>query len=244
MEIHHRMVHHPLTMEEATIQPHHMEEATIQLHLRHRHLLTVETHHTNPSHPQPPQRHQTLLQDITNLLHLLVVIVLLLLLAHRMIQAPRQFPHLHSHPFLAHARKSIFLNRLKLEYTLSAPTKLHNIYMLMFICSYWSNHPTLIWGVLGWWGTLGHAFGVTSAPGFSPNMSLQQALSNNLSDGYGALYREGTASWLNSLVNHRFPFTTDQVRQSFVSAIHSEKTAAAQAQLFKSANEGRFRPRG
>ncbi|XP_044502734.1 protodermal factor 1-like isoform X2 [Mangifera indica] len=111
-------------------------------------------------------------------------------------------------------------------------------------CTYWSNHPTLIWGVLGWWGTLGHAFGVTSAPGFSPNMSLQQALSNNLSDGYGALYREGTASWLNSLVNHRFPFTTDQVRQSFVSAIHSEKTAAAQAQLFKSANEGRFRPRG
>lgn len=112
----------------------------------------------------------------------------------------------------------------------------------MFICSYWSNHPSLIWGLLGWWGTLGNAFGVTSLPGVGASMSLQQALSNTRSDGYGALYREGTASWLNSLVNHRFPFTNDQVRQSFVSGLHSDKSAAAQAKIFKSANEGHLKP--
>lgn len=100
----------------------------------------------------------------------------------------------------------------------------------------------MIWGLLGWWGTLGNAFGVTSLPGVGASMSLQQALSNTRSDGYGALYREGTASWLNSLVNHRFPFTNDQVRQSFVSALHSDKSAAAQAKIFKSANEGHLKP--
>ncbi|KAJ0103211.1 hypothetical protein Patl1_05417 [Pistacia atlantica] len=71
-------------------------------------------------------------------------------------------------------------------------------------------------------------------------MSFQQALSNTCSDGYGALYREGTASWLNSLLNHRFPFTTDQVRQSFMSTLHLDKIAAAQARSrsLKPANEG------
>ncbi|TXG54193.1 hypothetical protein EZV62_019449 [Acer yangbiense] len=110
-------------------------------------------------------------------------------------------------------------------------------------CNYWSTHPGVIWGVLGWWGTLGNAFGVSSLPGFGANMSLQQALSNTRTDGFGALYREGTAAWLNSMVNHRFPFTTTQVRQNFVSALHSNTAAAAQARLFKLANEGHLKPR-
>ncbi|XP_059450033.1 protodermal factor 1 [Corylus avellana] len=110
-------------------------------------------------------------------------------------------------------------------------------------CNYWRSHPAVIWGLLGWWGTLGNAFGVTSVPGFGSSVSLQQALSNTRTDGLGALYREGTASLLNSMVNQRFPFTTKQVRDSFVSALGSNRAAAAQAQLFKLANEGRIKPR-
>ncbi|XP_020234749.1 protodermal factor 1 isoform X2 [Cajanus cajan] len=111
-------------------------------------------------------------------------------------------------------------------------------------CNYWRSHPGIIWGILGWWGTLGSAFGATSTiPGFSPGMSLPQALSNTRNDGLGALYREGTASFLNSLVNNKFPYTTNQVRDRFVESLSSNKAAAAQAQLFKMANEGRMKPR-
>ncbi|KAL0362505.1 UNVERIFIED_CONTAM: Protodermal factor 1 [Sesamum calycinum] len=108
---------------------------------------------------------------------------------------------------------------------------------------YWRNHPTLIWGLFGWWGTLGSAFGLTSVPGFSANMNLLQALSNTHTDGLGELYREGTAALLNSMAHTRFPYTTSQVRDSFVAALSSNKAAAAQAQLFKLANEGRNKPR-
>ncbi|KAG6661655.1 hypothetical protein CIPAW_03G189300, partial [Carya illinoinensis] len=110
-------------------------------------------------------------------------------------------------------------------------------------CNYWRTHPGVVWGLLGWWGTLGSAFGVPSVPGFGAHLSLQQALSNTRNDGLGALYREGTASLLNSMVNNRFPYTTKEVRQNFVSALGSNKAAAAQAQLFKLANEGRLKPR-
>lgn len=112
------------------------------------------------------------------------------------------------------------------------------------VCSYWKTHPGVIWGLVGWWGTsLGSVFGVTSVPGFGTNLSLQQALSNTRTDGLGALYREGTASFLNSMVNNRFPFTTKQVRQNFVAALGSNKAAASQAHVFKLANEGRLKPR-
>ncbi|KAJ7960688.1 Protodermal factor 1 [Quillaja saponaria] len=110
-------------------------------------------------------------------------------------------------------------------------------------CNYWRNHPGIVWGLLGWWGTLGNAFGVTSLPGFGTNLNLLQALSNTRADGLGALYREGTAAFLNSMVNNRFPFTTKQVTDRFVAALSSNKASAAQAQLFKLANEGRLKPR-
>ncbi|XVE86271.1 hypothetical protein DITRI_Ditri18aG0022000 [Diplodiscus trichospermus] len=110
-------------------------------------------------------------------------------------------------------------------------------------CDFWRNHPTLIWGLLGWWGTVGSALGVTNVPGFGATMSLPQALSNTRTDGLGALYREGTASFLNSMVNNRFPFSTNQVRDSFVAAVGSNSAAAAQARLFKLANEGHLKPR-
>ncbi|XP_021274262.1 LOW QUALITY PROTEIN: protodermal factor 1 [Herrania umbratica] len=110
-------------------------------------------------------------------------------------------------------------------------------------CNFWRSHPALIWGMLGWWGTLGSAFGATSVPGFGTTMSLPQALSNTRTDGFGALYREGTASLLNSMVNNRFSFSTKQVRESFVAALGSNSAAAGQAHLFKLANEGHLKPR-
>ncbi|XP_022149747.1 protodermal factor 1-like [Momordica charantia] len=110
-------------------------------------------------------------------------------------------------------------------------------------CNYWLNHPGMIWGVLGWWGTLGNAFGATNVPGFGTNLNLLQALSNTRTDGFGAILREGTASYLNSLANNSFPFTTKQVRSSFVSALSSNKAAADQAKVFKLANEGKLKPR-
>lgn len=80
-----------------------------------------------------------------------------------------------------------------------------------------------------------------TAPGFAPSMTVQDALANNRADGIGALYREGTASLLNSMSNNnRFPYTTKQVRDRFISALSSDNAAAAQARLFKLANEGRL----
>lgn len=108
-------------------------------------------------------------------------------------------------------------------------------------CSYWRNHPTLIWTLFGWLGNIRVAFGGTIPP-TGANMNLLQALSNTRTDGYGELYREGTAALLNSMAHTRFAYTTNQVRDSFVRALSSDKAAAAQAQLFKMANEGRMRP--
>ncbi|KAL6553729.1 hypothetical protein OROMI_019402 [Orobanche minor] len=109
-----------------------------------------------------------------------------------------------------------------------------------FTCTYWSHHPMLIWGLFGGWGTtVGSAFGVSSLPEAVANMNILQALSNTRSDGVGQLYREGTAALLNSIAHPRFPYTTSQVRDSFVAALGSNKVAAGQAHLFKMANEGK-----
>ncbi|XP_065851974.1 protodermal factor 1 [Euphorbia lathyris] len=112
-----------------------------------------------------------------------------------------------------------------------------------FPCNYWRNHPGIVWGLVGWWGTVGNAFGGASLPGIgTSSVSLQQLLSNTRSDGYGTLYREGTASLLNSMVTHKFPYTTMQVRDRFISALSSNKAAAAQGRLFKMANNNKLKP--
>ncbi|KAK9088247.1 hypothetical protein Scep_027329 [Stephania cephalantha] len=113
-------------------------------------------------------------------------------------------------------------------------------------CNYWSSHPDTIWALCGWWATIGGIFPVPTSittPSISPGLTLPQALANTRTDGFGALYREGTASLLNSMVNSRFPYTTDQVRNHFVSALVSDRAASNQAELFKKANEGRLKPR-
>ncbi|KAI4383372.1 hypothetical protein MLD38_009217 [Melastoma candidum] len=110
--------------------------------------------------------------------------------------------------------------------------------------NYWRTHSALVFNIYGFWIPLGTAFGVNgNVPGFPANYNLIQALSNTRGDNLGALYREGTASLLNSIVNSRFPYTTAQVRQRFVTSLGSTGAAGAQARLFKMANEGHMKLR-
>lgn len=110
--------------------------------------------------------------------------------------------------------------------------------MVAVLGSFWKTHPAWIWGLFGYWGTVGGVFG---APTLGSSLNLQQALANTRSDGIGSLYREGTASLLNSMVSNKFPYTTQEVKDRFVVALSSDKAAAAQAQLFKVANEARIK---
>ncbi|OAY84373.1 Protodermal factor 1 [Ananas comosus] len=108
-------------------------------------------------------------------------------------------------------------------------------------CDYWRSHPEAIWAIFGYWGTVGQYFGAASGAAFGKSMSLPDALANTRHDGIGALFREGTASFLNSIVNRNFPFTTQQVKDAFAAAVSSDGAATAQAGLFKRANEGRLK---
>lgn len=108
-------------------------------------------------------------------------------------------------------------------------------------CSYWGSHPDFIIAVVGSLGSIGDLFGHSCASIFGSNPSLPAALKNTRQDGYGALFREGTASFLNSMTNTKFPFSTPQVKSAFAGAIASDGTAQAQADVFKQANEGKIK---
>lgn len=45
------------------------------------------------------------------------------------------------------------------------------------------------------------------------------------------------------MVSKRFSYSTTQVKNNFATALSSDGAAAAQAQLFKLANQGRLKPR-
>ncbi|XP_038985150.1 leucine-rich repeat extensin-like protein 3 isoform X2 [Phoenix dactylifera] len=108
-------------------------------------------------------------------------------------------------------------------------------------CNYWRTHPEAILTVLGYLGNISQLFGAACGLAFGRDLSLPEALANTRADGIGALYREGTASLLNSLADRRFPFTTQQVTDAFAAAVTSDEAAATQAELFKQANEGRLK---
>ncbi|KAJ8470985.1 hypothetical protein OPV22_025328 [Ensete ventricosum] len=107
-------------------------------------------------------------------------------------------------------------------------------------CKYWGSHPDAIVSVIGSLGTVGDFFGHGCAAIFGSNPSLHDALTNTRTDGYGELFREGTAALLNSMTDCKYPFTTKQVKSSFAGSIASDGAAAAQADIFKQANEGKF----
>ena len=105
-------------------------------------------------------------------------------------------------------------------------------------------HPGLVWGLFGFWCPLVRLFGPSAAVPFGRDLTVPEALANTRQDGVGALFREGTASLLNSMVSGgRFLFTTQEVKDAFGAALSSgdDGAAAAQAQLFRKANEGRVK---
>ncbi|XP_072984227.1 protodermal factor 1-like [Typha latifolia] len=108
-------------------------------------------------------------------------------------------------------------------------------------CDYWKKNPDLIKSLIGYWGTVSQFFGPACSVVFGGNPSLIDALGNKRTDGIGALFREGTAAFLNSIACKSYPFSTPQVKNSFAAAIISDGAAAAQAELFKRANEGKFK---
>lgn len=105
-------------------------------------------------------------------------------------------------------------------------------------CSYWKNHPDAIVAAIGSLGNIGKTFGAAcSMIGGKKLGNMHDALSNTRTDGIGALIREGAAAYLNSIVNKKFPFTTQQVKDCIVVAVTSDGAASAQAGVFKKANE-------
>lgn len=96
--------------------------------------------------------------------------------------------------------------------------------------------------VIGYFATIGDFFGAgcVFASG-GKDLSLHDAVANKNTDSFSALLREGTAALLNSIACKTFPFTKLQVKSSILGALSSEGAAAAQAEVFKSANEGPYK---
>jgi hypothetical protein len=109
-------------------------------------------------------------------------------------------------------------------------------------CSYWKGHPDAIIAAIGSLGNIGQTFGTACSMIVGKKLgTLHDALSNTRTDGIGALIREGAAAYLNSIVNKKFPFTTQQVKDCIVVAVTSDGAASAQAGIFKKANESHYK---
>lgn len=109
-------------------------------------------------------------------------------------------------------------------------------------CSYWTAHPEKIVVVIGKFGTtVGDFFGVACVFAYGKNPTLHDAVANTNTGGIGALLREGTTALLNSLACKSFPLTQQQVTSAFAAALGTDGSAAAQAEVFKVANEGRYK---
>uniref|UniRef100_A0A0A9CY22 Uncharacterized protein n=1 Tax=Arundo donax TaxID=35708 RepID=A0A0A9CY22_ARUDO len=86
-------------------------------------------------------------------------------------------------------------------------------------------------------GNIGKTFGAACSLIVGKKLeNLHDALSNTRTDGVGALLREGAAAYLNSIVNKKFPFTTQQVKDCIIVAVTPDGAASAQAGIFKKAN--------
>ncbi|BAH91596.1 protodermal factor 1 [Oryza sativa Japonica Group] len=105
-------------------------------------------------------------------------------------------------------------------------------------CDYWKNHPDVIISAIGSLGDIGKTLGTACSLITGKKLeNLHDALSNTGTDGTGALLREGAAAYLNSIVNKKFPFTTQQVKDCIVVAMTSDGAASSQAEIFKKAND-------
>ena len=77
-------------------------------------------------------------------------------------------------------------------------------------------------------GSLGKTFGAACSLIIGKKLeNLHDALWNTRTDGVGALLREGAAQYLNSIVNKKFPFTTQQVEGCIVVAMTLDGAASS-----------------
>ncbi|KAL5211235.1 hypothetical protein ABZP36_022082 [Zizania latifolia] len=109
-------------------------------------------------------------------------------------------------------------------------------------CDYWKNHPDVIIAAIGSLGNIGKTFGAACSMIIGKKLeNLHDALSNTRTDGTSALLREGAAAYLNSIVNKKFPFTTQQVKDCIIVAVTSDGAASAQSGIFKKANDFHYK---
>ncbi|KAG8070216.1 hypothetical protein GUJ93_ZPchr0006g43063 [Zizania palustris] len=109
-------------------------------------------------------------------------------------------------------------------------------------CDYWKNHPDVIIAAIGSLGNIGKTFGAACSMIIGKKLeNLHDALSNTGTDGTSALLREGAAAYLNSIVNKKFPFTTQQIKDCIIVAMTSDGAASAQAGIFKKANDFHYK---
>lgn len=154
-------------------------------------------------------------------------------------------PHRHRHQLTAlHQHQLTALHQhhlMALHQALQAHHPMMSMVSFCQNCSYWKKHPDAIVAAIGSVGNIGKTFGVACSLIVGKKIeNLHDALSNTRTDGIGALIREGAAAYLNSIVNHKFPFTTQQVKDCIIVAATSDGAASAQAGVFKKANESHY----
>lgn len=86
----------------------------------------------------------------------------------------------------------------------------------------------MIIAVVGSLGNIGKTFSAASNLIIGKKLeNLHDALWNTRTDGVGALLHEGAAQYLNSIVNKKFPFTTQQVEDCIVVAVTFDGAASS-----------------
>ncbi|KQK18030.1 protodermal factor 1 [Brachypodium distachyon] len=107
-------------------------------------------------------------------------------------------------------------------------------------CDYWKSHPDKIISCVGSLGSIVGSFGDVCSSFYGTKIqTLKDALCSTRTDCYGDLLREGAAAYINSIAAKKahFAYTTHQVKDCIALALTSEVAAAAQAALFKKANQ-------
>lgn len=116
-------------------------------------------------------------------------------------------------------------------------------------CSWWSSNTSSFPDIISIISTLADIFSsITGGSGgtggtsiisgiFGNQMTIYQGLTNTRPDGYGALARQSSAAILNSYSRPReYPYTPNQVKLQFRSALGSQQSAFQMARLFENAN--------
>ncbi|XP_024520123.1 putative lysozyme-like protein [Selaginella moellendorffii] len=104
--------------------------------------------------------------------------------------------------------------------------------------NYWAQHPNSWPNLLTIYTTVTQVLGQVAYTIFGGPTTLLGALQNQSTDAYSSLLREATAALLNSYSRPGFQYSPSAIRTAFQSSLHSQRSAAYQAALFRHANSG------